>query len=92
MLSNNFNIIYLSNNILYIAHSGKLLDITFVNKKLSDSQKSAVINAVNSKDLSIIHGPPGTGKTTTLIEIIQQLVNKDLKVFINAVSQPVYAE
>ena len=41
--------------------------------KLNDSQKLALNEAVNCNYCSIIHGPPGTGKTTTLTEIIKQL-------------------
>lgn len=46
--------------------------MTFFNESLNDSQKQAVIHALNSRSLSIVHGPPGTGKTTVLLEIIQQ--------------------
>ena len=44
----------------------------FFNKGLDRSQKEAVKFTFEQKDLAIIHGPPGTGKTTTLIEIIKQ--------------------
>ena len=44
----------------------------FFNKNLDKSQKDAVKLTFEQKDLAIIHGPPGTGKTTTLIEIIKQ--------------------
>ena len=37
---------------------------------LNEEQAEAVINALNSDRLFIIHGPPGTGKTRTLCEII----------------------
>ncbi len=47
--------------------------IKFKNDQLNDSQKQAIIFSLNS-NLSIIHGPPGTGKTYTLIELIQQLL------------------
>lgn len=51
---------------------------SFYNSNLNDSQKEAVNFAVNN-ELSIIHGPPGTGKTHTLIEIILQLLkNEDI--------------
>ncbi len=49
-----------------------LPEITFFNKRLDESQQEAVKFTFEQKDLAIIHGPPGTGKTTTLIEIIKQ--------------------
>jgi ATP-dependent RNA/DNA helicase IGHMBP2 len=45
---------------------------TFYNKGLDESQQAAVKFTFEQNDLAIIHGPPGTGKTTTLIEIIKQ--------------------
>lgn len=47
-------------------------DMKFFNKRLDDSQKDAVKFTFQQKELAIIHGPPGTGKTTTLVEIIKQ--------------------
>lgn len=47
---------------------------------LNDSQKAAVNFALNSKDIAIIHGPPGTGKTTTLAELIFQAVKDGQRV------------
>ncbi|XP_028727335.1 DNA-binding protein SMUBP-2 [Peromyscus leucopus] len=53
---------------------------TFYNTTLDPSQKEAVSFALAQKELAIIHGPPGTGKTTTVVEIILQAVNRGLKV------------
>ncbi|XP_016068953.1 PREDICTED: DNA-binding protein SMUBP-2 [Miniopterus natalensis] len=53
---------------------------TFYNASLDASQKEAVLFALSQKELAIIHGPPGTGKTTTLVEIIIQAVKQGLKV------------
>lgn len=48
-------------------------DKHFFNEHLNTSQKDAINFAITSP-LTIIHGPPGTGKTYTIIELIQQLV------------------
>lgn len=39
---------------------------------LNQSQQQAVKFALSARDLAIIHGPPGTGKTTTVVEFIRQ--------------------
>ena len=43
-------------------------------EQLNDSQHQAVEFAMSANDLAVIHGPPGTGKTTTVVEIIRQTV------------------
>ncbi len=40
-------------------------------QNLNDSQKNAIHRMVAAKDLFVIHGPPGTGKTTTIISAIK---------------------
>ncbi|WP_131599654.1 AAA domain-containing protein, partial [Mycoplasma marinum] len=47
---------------------------------LDEFQNKALINAINSKHLSIIKGPPGTGKTHTISRIIKQYWNMGQKV------------
>ncbi|KAA8495247.1 DNA-binding protein SMUBP-2 [Porphyridium purpureum] len=41
---------------------------------LNDPQVDAILAAVDAKDLAVIHGPPGTGKTTCLVALICILV------------------
>ncbi|WP_281950531.1 IGHMBP2 family helicase [Nitrosophilus kaiyonis] len=55
-------------------------DFEVFNERLNDSQKEAAKFALGSKDVFLIHGPPGTGKTSTLIEIILQEVKRGNKV------------
>ncbi|KAK6332458.1 hypothetical protein TWF730_011366 [Orbilia blumenaviensis] len=57
-------------------------DLDFFDERLNGIQKEAVSFALETEDLALIHGPPGTGKTQTLIEIIRQLVAKDCKVLV----------
>ncbi|KAL4263666.1 Coronaviruses polyprotein 1ab [Pleurotus pulmonarius] len=52
-----------------------LSGIAFFDESLNDSQKAAVKFTLESPEVACIHGPPGTGKTHTLIEIIRQLTS-----------------
>ena len=45
----------------------------FYNESLNGVQKEVVEYALNENEIALIHGPPGTGKTTTIIEIVRQL-------------------
>jgi ATP-dependent RNA/DNA helicase IGHMBP2 len=47
--------------------------LDFLNKSLDCSQREAVEFALKQKELAVVHGPPGTGKTTTVVEIICQV-------------------
>lgn len=57
-----------------------------VNKALDDSQRKAVDMCLSSEDVSIVHGPPGTGKTTAVVEIIAQEVLRGSRVLACAAS------
>ncbi|XP_075423760.1 DNA-binding protein SMUBP-2 isoform X2 [Ascaphus truei] len=54
--------------------------LEFHNPSLDESQKEAVVFSLCQRELAIVHGPPGTGKTTTVVEIILQAVKQGLKV------------
>jgi ATP-dependent RNA/DNA helicase IGHMBP2 len=45
--------------------------------KLNAIQQKAVEKIINANELAIVHGPPGTGKTTTLVQAIKAMVRKD---------------
>ncbi|OQO06722.1 hypothetical protein B0A48_08509 [Cryoendolithus antarcticus] len=49
---------------------------------LNPSQRQAVYHALSSREISIIHGPPGTGKTQTLIVLIQLLLQENQRVLV----------
>ncbi|XP_076848340.1 DNA-binding protein SMUBP-2 [Brachyhypopomus gauderio] len=54
--------------------------LEWINKGLDASQQEAVHFALSQKDVAIVHGPPGTGKTTTVVEVILQAVKQGQKV------------
>ena len=53
---------------------------------LNESQCNAVDLALRANDVAIIHGPPGTGKTTTLVEIIKRCAQRARPVLVCAPS------
>jgi len=53
---------------------------------LNKSQNDALNKVLNAKDLAIIHGPPGTGKTTTLVEAISETLKNENQVLVCAPS------
>ena len=56
------------------------LEIVLCNPLLNATQSQAVVETLSRRDISIIHGPPGTGKTTTVVECIIQSVRRSQKV------------
>ncbi|QSE96072.1 AAA domain-containing protein [Fulvivirga lutea] len=53
---------------------------------LNDSQNTALNKVLNAETVSVIHGPPGTGKTTTLIESIVETLKSENQVLVCAPS------
>jgi ATP-dependent RNA/DNA helicase IGHMBP2 len=47
---------------------------------LNESQQAAIRWAMSAHDVALIHGPPGTGKTTTVVELIRQAIRRGDKV------------
>ena len=63
-----------------------MASLNFHNRKLNESQQQAVTAITQNEQITIVHGPPGTGKTTTLIEGIIQLIKKGEKILVSAPS------
>lgn len=53
---------------------------------LNQTQEKAVNEVLWAKDVSIVHGPPGTGKTTTLVEAIYETLRRESQVLVCAQS------
>ena len=53
---------------------------------LNASQQQAVRDVLRAKDVLVVHGPPGTGKTTTLVEAIDQVLRREPQVLVCAQS------
>ena len=53
---------------------------------LNRTQEEAVNKVLQAKDVAIVHGPPGTGKTTTLVEAIYETLRRENQVLVCAQS------
>lgn len=53
---------------------------------LNSSQQEGVNKVIRAKDVAIVHGPPGTGKTTTLVEAINETLRRESQVLVCAQS------
>ena len=55
-------------------------DAIALNSGLNEAQQEAVRFALAARDVALIHGPPGTGKTTAVVELIRRAVRRGEKV------------
>ena len=60
--------------------------ISYIDQSLNSSQKTAIENALSCQNFFLIHGPFGTGKTRTLVELISQETRQNHKVLATAES------
>jgi|GEM_PF-2285372 len=71
----------------YLLKEEKLEKVLFYNENLTDSQKKAVIRSLSldrENQFFLIHGPPGTGKTTVIAEIVRQFRNRGKNILITS--------
>ncbi len=61
-------------------------DDLFYPSPLNESQLAAVRHVMTAQDVAIIHGPPGTGKTTTLVQAIMETIRRERRVLVCAPS------
>lgn len=65
-----------------ISESDLKADVQWTDPTLNDSQKEAIRFALANREVALIHGPPGTGKTHTLIELILQLLKRKQRMLV----------
>lgn len=68
----------LDNNALQVATN----EIKWINSNLNDSQKAAIRFALISREVALIHGPPGTGKSQSVTELILQMLKQKLRILV----------
>ena len=53
---------------------------------LNAAQEQAVRDILNTREVLVVHGPPGTGKTTTLVEAVSEVLRREPQVLVCAQS------
>lgn len=67
-----------------VKNTSILKALKFYDQGLNFHQQIAIKTALTAEHFSLIHGPPGTGKTKTVCELVLQLVQKNKKVLVAA--------
>jgi ATP-dependent RNA/DNA helicase IGHMBP2 len=60
--------------------------VKYQNPELNPSQNKAISKVLEARDVAIIHGPPGTGKTTTMVNAIKEVLHHEHQVLVCAPS------
>ncbi len=60
------------------------VDDTIVIPQLNFSQNKAVRHILSANDIAVVHGPPGTGKTTTIVQAIRLVLQTEKQVLVCA--------
>ena len=66
--------------------TSRRLDFEVTSDHLNHSQVKALNGCLNADNIAIIHGPPGTGKTTTLVSVVKSLLKSEKSVLVCAPS------
>ncbi len=66
--------------------TGKPSELELFNTRLNQFQIDAAKKALAAPEVAVIHGPPGTGKTTVLVEVIVQAVKRGERILASAPS------
>lgn len=73
-------------DILIGSSRSRSLPLNFQSEALNQAQNQAVAHVLSSEDVALIHGPPGTGKTTTLVAAIEASLRHHTQILVCAPS------
>ena len=82
----NNHVAFLRDSSFNLQANRKTEAFVYINQTLNQSQNEAVKAIVQAEDFHILHGPPGTGKTTTLVAAAQALIEQGHKLMLCAPS------
>ncbi|MGB9960008.1 MAG: AAA domain-containing protein [Candidatus Bathyarchaeales archaeon] len=71
----------------YVPKQEKIEYVSFFNINLTENQKKAIVSSLsiyNENPFFLIHGPPGTGKTTVIAELVRQFRSRGMNVLITS--------